>query len=80
MGQNSVLQIFENEGFAGTFLLHHPVSDKENYMKRDKAFRDACCEIGSNEYCQKFFERRRINMGKNYKAPALGKYFILCLY
>lgn len=56
-------------------LLHHPHLDETNYNDRDKAFRDKCCGIGFDVYCDKFFEQRIINNCQGYSPPAVGKVF-----
>ena len=62
------------EGFAGTMLVHHPHKDTTNYGDRDKAFRDQCCGIGFDVYCDKFFEERIVNNCEGYSSPAVGMF------
>lgn len=78
-GNYRALQTSSNNGFAGTMLLHHPLGDTDNYMNNDRAFRDACCEIESEDdiYCQRFFQRRVINDCRGYVPPFVGKWSIV---
>ena len=68
------LQTSPREGFAGTMLLHHPHLDEMSYNGRDKGFRDRCCNIGFDVYCDKFFEQRIISDCTGYSPPAVGNY------
>lgn len=70
----SALQTSPREGHAGTMLLHHPHEDMDNYVARDKGFREVCCDIGFDVYCDKFFSQRIINKCEGYEAPAVGEF------
>ena len=70
-----------NEGYAGTWLLQHPIREREAYEREftdrlhpysDKTFRDACCNEGQKNDCNIFFNQRGIVTDDGYLSPALG--------
>lgn len=65
----SALQIFPDEGYAGTFLLFHPHFNKIEYELRDKSFRENCCTVGFDKLCQQFLKRRVTSSCIGYEPP-----------
>ncbi len=70
-----------SEGYAGTFLFHHPHYDSAAYIERDKGFRKKCCraDAGFGFYCEKFFQRRIPNDCQGYSSIGVGTYECDCV-
>ncbi len=50
-------------------LVHHPHTDRENYMFVDQSFKEQCCRIDSDTHCEMFYNRRIINKCDGYLTP-----------
>ena len=51
---------------TGSMLVHHPHTDRENYMFVDQSFKKQCCRIDSDTHCKMFYNRRIINKCDGY--------------
>ncbi len=64
---------------SGTMLLHHPLTDAENYEQVDKNLRNICCN-NNHGFCERFLRQRVINKCRNYEGPSVCKYYIAIMY